>query len=64
MNLYIKSQISNMTTMGNAFKKACHLAATQDDGKINREEEKILKKLDKATDRFLKEINAVIQDNT
>lgn len=49
-----------MTTMAKAFKNACHLAATQNDGQIDREEAKVIKKIDAATERFIKEINSVI----
>lgn len=62
MNYYLKSQIRNMVSMTEAFNKACHLAVLQNDGEIDKNEGKALKKIDKATERFLKEINSVINE--
>lgn len=62
MNYYLKSQIRNMITMTEAFKKACHLAVMQNDGHVDKGEAKALKKIDKATGQFIKEINSVISE--
>ena len=59
MNQFIKSQIINITTMAGAFKEACKLAAIKDDGKISPEEQKQLKRIEKATDKFIKELSAI-----
>lgn len=62
MNHNLKAQITHMITFCEAFKRACHLAATQDDMKIDKSEEKTLRKINKAADRFLKELNAALKD--
>lgn len=59
MNSFIQAQILNITTMAESFKQGCHLAAMKDDGKISKEEEKQLKKIDAATDRFIKELKSL-----
>lgn len=62
MNHYLKSQIMNMITMTEAFTKACHMAALQNDGQMDKDETIALKKIDKATERFLKDIKSVINE--
>ena len=59
MNTYIKAQIVNMIAMTELFKKTCHTAAFKDDGSLSKEEEKTLKRINKAADSFLKELNAI-----
>lgn len=59
MNKYIKNQIDNMLQMSEVFIQSCIFAAKQDDGIISKEEEKQLRKLEKATKRFQKEIAKV-----
>ena len=59
MNRFIKSQIINITTMANQFKTACKIAAIQDDGRISKEEERQLKKIEKATNKFIAELNSI-----
>lgn len=59
MNSFIKAQILNITTMAQHFKQSCELAAMQDDGKISKSEEKTLKKINQATDRFIRELNSI-----
>ncbi len=59
MNSYIKAQILNITTMTKTFEQACELAAMKDDGKLSREEEKQLKKIKAASQRFRKELEAI-----
>lgn len=52
MNIYIDAQCKNMIAMVNTFEHACLIAATKDDGKISKDEEKVLKKITAATKRF------------
>jgi len=59
MNSYIQAQILNITTMTKTFEQACELAAMKDDGKLSREEEKQLKKIKAASQRFRKELEAI-----
>lgn len=37
------------------FRKSCEGAVTQDDGEASREEEKLLKRIDKCSERFVSE---------
>lgn len=59
MNNYIKAQILNITTMTKTFEQACEMAAMKDDGKISREEEKQLKKIKAASQKFRKELESI-----
>ena len=59
MNNYMKAQINQITTTAKLFKDACRIAAIKDDGRIDKKEAKELKKLEAATDKFIKEINSI-----
>lgn len=59
MNYQIDSQVKNMIMMAQAFKQGCALAAQKDDGKIDGEEKKQLKIIDKAVDNFIRELKKV-----
>ena len=59
MNSYIQAQILNIITMTKTFEQACEMAALKDDGKISREEEKQLKKIKVAAQKFRKELEAI-----
>lgn len=56
MNPYIASQILNAQAMARNFEQACQQAAKQDDGKVNKEEERMLKKVHSITQRFINEL--------
>lgn len=57
MNPYIATQIFNAQAMARNFEQACQQAAKEDDGKISKEEEKMLKKIHTATTRFINELD-------
>ncbi|MGN8969825.1 hypothetical protein [Intestinimonas sp. HCP28S3_D6] len=59
MNSYIDSQILNMIAMIRVFEQSCQSAATKDDGKISRDEEKQLKKIKIASQKFIKELENI-----
>ena len=59
MNTYISSQIMNMKIMAKTFEQSCRMAATKNDGKIDKAEEKVLKKISAATAKFLKELDNI-----
>lgn len=59
MNSYINAQILNMVTITRTFEQACELAAIKDDGHLSREEEKAIKKIKAATQRFKRELEAI-----
>lgn len=59
MNSYINAQIVNMITMTKTFEQACELACLKDDGKKSKEEEKQIRKIKAATQRFRKELESI-----
>lgn len=59
MNEYIKAQITNITAMVKTFELSCKIAATKNDGKIDREEVKQLKKIKAASKRFIHELEKI-----
>lgn len=60
-NQFIKQQCQNIKYSIQLFENACKLAATKDDGKISKDEEKILKIIKKANEKYLHEIEAVLK---
>ena len=56
MNQFIKAQIYNITAMAKTFNESCKLSAKADDNKISKEEQRLLRKIDKITSRFIKEL--------
>lgn len=59
MNSYIHAQILNMQALCRTFEQSCTLGAKADDGKINKNEERQLKQIKAATQRFLKELEKI-----
>lgn len=59
MNFYIDAQITNMKAIVKTFEQSCKMAATKDDGKISPEEEKVLKKISAAAQKFIKELDKI-----
>ena len=55
-NAFLAMELVNMKIAANAFRQRCQAAALKDDGRIDDEEARILKKIDAATDKFLKEL--------
>ena len=62
MNIYMKEQILNMINITQSYENACKLAALQKDVIINKEEAKTLQKIEKATDRYIKELRKIIKE--
>lgn len=59
MNTYIEMQIRNMTMMTRTFGQSCQMAAAKDDGRVDKSEEKALKKIEAACQRFIKELESI-----
>ena len=59
MNTYIEAQIMNMKAMVKAFEAGCKMAALKNDGTIDRDEEKQLKKISAASAKFIKELESI-----
>jgi len=53
------AQIKNMIAMTKTFNQSCKMAAMKNDGQINKEEQKILKKIESATQHFIKELEKI-----
>ena len=56
MNSFMTAQIGNMIMTAEQFKKAVEIAVLKDDGIIDRKEQTYIKKLKKATDRYIAEL--------
>lgn len=54
MNPFISTQCKNMVLMVQTFTHSCKMAAIKDDGQISKEEEKALKKINKAAEQFMR----------
>lgn len=59
MNTYIDAQIVNMIAIVRTFEQSCKMAAMKNDGTIDKTEEKQLKKINAATQRFIKELEKI-----
>lgn len=59
-NNYLKIQIQNQLLSVDNFMSICKLSALQDDGVVDKEEEKLLKRIEKATSDYKKALNRLI----
>ena len=59
MNPFIKLEIQNQRLVSQNFVVSCKLAARKDDNTIDADEEKVLKQIQKATDRYIKELSRI-----
>ena len=59
MNSYIEAQIKNMVAVTKTFEQSCKMAATKNDGLIDKTEEKALKKINAASERFIKQLEKI-----
>ncbi len=59
MNDYIKAQIMNMVAIVKTFELSCKMAAQKDDGKIDSEELRQLKKINKASEKFIQQLTNI-----
>ena len=56
VNSYIDAQCKNMVLTVDTFVQACQLAAVKDDGQVSKEEQKALKRIMTAAEKFKAEI--------
>lgn len=61
MNSFLKLSITNAILVSENFKKSCRADALKDDGQISSEEERLLSKIDKCTDKYIKELNKLLE---
>ena len=59
MNIFIDAQCKNIIAMVNTFVQSCEMAARQDDGTLSREEEKTLKRIRAAAEKFNAELKKI-----
>jgi len=59
-NTFIKAQCANMTSMLESFMASIKLSATQDDGKVSKDEQKALKQIEKAVGDLEKVLNKYV----
>ncbi len=64
MNTFIQIQLKYMVSSVEAFMQSCKLAATKDDGIISKEEQRILRKINRASNRYNKQLNRILKDHT
>ena len=60
-NNYIEMQILNQIQISENFKTTCRLASQQDDGVIDTDEKKILEKIYKETDSYIKKLQKILK---
>lgn len=56
MNSYMNTSIKAAIGYLRAFEQGMKLAAAKDDGQISKDESKLLKRLNKATERYISEL--------
>lgn len=59
MNSYIEAQILNMSTMVKTFEQSCRMAALKNDGTVDKDEERQLKKISAACAGFLRDLERI-----
>lgn len=59
-NTFLQSQILNQIHMVESFKANCKIASMKDDGKTSKEEQKILDKINKESDAYIKSLKKLI----
>ena len=61
MNSFIRMEIMTQITSCRNFLEACGRDALKDDGQVDKTEKKQLKSLEKATKRYVKELNKLLK---
>lgn len=61
MNDYMDSYITGAITYLKTFKQSLHMAALKKDGYIDKDEQKVLDKANKATDKYIKELEKLVR---
>lgn len=59
MNPFMQRQIENMISTTTLFVESCRIAAIKDDGTINNEEKKQIRKITEAVARFQEELKEI-----
>lgn len=56
MNDYMSSYINGAITYLKTFQQSLRMSALKNDGRIDRDEQKVLDKANKATDKYIREL--------
>lgn len=59
MNPHIDAQITNMLIIVGTFEQSCKMAAMKNDGKIDSNEAKAIKRITAAADKFKRELEKI-----
>ena len=62
MNAYMQMSIKACIGYLDSFKQGIKVAAMKDDGAISRDEEKLVKRLNKATEKYQRELSDLIEE--
>ena len=60
-NNWMEMQIVNQIQVAENFKNTCYIASQKDDGVTSKEEQKILDRINKETDAYIKGLRKIIQ---
>ncbi|MBQ8111519.1 MAG: hypothetical protein IJ124_15330 [Clostridia bacterium] len=61
-NTYMNTSLKACIGYLRAFEQSMKLAAMKDDGQVDKVEEKQLKQLNKATDKYIRELEGLVDD--
>ena len=59
MNDYLEAQIKNMVTIVKTFENSCMMAALKNDGRIDSNEARQLKKINTACERYIHRLQKI-----
>lgn len=59
MNDYMEAQIKNMIVIVRTFENSCTMAALKNDGRIDSTEERQLKKINAASEKFISKLQSI-----
>ncbi len=59
MNYHMKIQIANIISSCEAFLKSLELSAIEDDGNIDRDEQKTINKAKKETEKYIEKLRKI-----
>ena len=62
MNVYMQATVKAAVGYLKAFKQSIEMASRRDDGQIDKSENKTLKRIYKATDRYIDELTRAIEE--
>ena len=58
-NVFLQTEIKNMELFAENFLQRCQAATIKDDGRIDPEEAKAMRKIHSATEKFLKQLSKI-----